>query len=183
MAVINLIVPLDATNIRVHECYLIYDDGDLQRRAKRYEYLKAVNKIRAVEKNAYYQFVNIEVSIEQWFIWYEQRKGNYPKKEIEFKDEWPEIEIQDFYKSPTRSKKKNLSKQRAKIGQICACCGSRENITHDHWIPKSKGGAGKLDNKVWLCQSCNCIKADKIFATIEMLREYVNERKRMMELS
>ena len=35
---------------------------------------------------------------------------------------------------------------------ICEVCGSSENTTQDHWIPKSKGGKSDNWNTVRLCQ-------------------------------
>lgn len=52
----------------------------------------------------------------------------------------------------------------------CLCCGSLENLTKDHWLPKSKGGAGK-NNYVILCRPCNLGKADKVFENPKALRK------------
>lgn len=49
-----------------------------------------------------------------------------------------------------------------KIQDKCNFCGSKENLTIDHKIPTSKGGANNLKNKQILCARCNQRKADKI---------------------
>lgn len=37
----------------------------------------------------------------------------------------------------------------------CAYCGSTENLTLDHVVPRSKGGADETKNVVCCCQTCN----------------------------
>ncbi len=40
----------------------------------------------------------------------------------------------------------------------CSICGSTENLTLDHIIPKSKGGSDDSDNLRILCNRCNSSK-------------------------
>ena len=42
----------------------------------------------------------------------------------------------------------------------CLACGTDENLTLDHIIPRSKGGSNKIDNLQTLCQNCNLAKED-----------------------
>ena len=42
----------------------------------------------------------------------------------------------------------------------CAYCGSTENLTIDHVVPKSKGGTNYTTNVVCSCLSCNGSKAN-----------------------
>jgi 5-methylcytosine-specific restriction endonuclease McrA len=44
----------------------------------------------------------------------------------------------------------------------CQYCGSRSNLTVDHVIPKSKGGASSWDNIVASCAPCNRRKGDAL---------------------
>jgi hypothetical protein len=44
------------------------------------------------------------------------------------------------------------------LPQACCYCGSRENLSADHLIPTSRGGANVGDNLVWACRSCNSSK-------------------------
>lgn len=44
----------------------------------------------------------------------------------------------------------------------CVFCGSTENLTVDHIIPFSKGGAHDESNFQCLCWPCNLNKSDKI---------------------
>ena len=41
----------------------------------------------------------------------------------------------------------------------CSYCGSKENLTLDHIIPRSKGGADHLTNVLCACEPCNKSKA------------------------
>lgn len=43
----------------------------------------------------------------------------------------------------------------------CRYCGSTDNITTDHVVPKSKGGAHDLDNVVICCKWCNVSKGNR----------------------
>ena len=41
----------------------------------------------------------------------------------------------------------------------CAYCGSEDNLTIDHVVPRSKGGHNTVENMVCCCDSCNQDKA------------------------
>ena len=43
----------------------------------------------------------------------------------------------------------------------CQYCGTKENLTIDHVIPRSKGGKDTWDNLVACCTSCNVKKGSK----------------------
>ena len=43
----------------------------------------------------------------------------------------------------------------------CLECGSKENLTIDHVIPKSKGGTDRSNNLITLCERCNKRKGSK----------------------
>lgn len=45
-----------------------------------------------------------------------------------------------------------------KMHQACSYCGSQENLSMDHLIPKERGGPESADNIVWACRSCNSSK-------------------------
>ncbi|TML28891.1 MAG: HNH endonuclease [Actinobacteria bacterium] len=44
----------------------------------------------------------------------------------------------------------------------CQYCGSRSNLTVDHVVPRSKGGASSWDNIVTSCAPCNRRKGDAL---------------------
>lgn len=46
--------------------------------------------------------------------------------------------------------------------KFCLCCGSYFNLSIDHIVPISLGGANDLDNLQLLCKSCNSKKGTKI---------------------
>ncbi len=43
----------------------------------------------------------------------------------------------------------------------CAFCGSKENLTTDHLVPRNRGGDDSADNLVLACKSCNASRGDK----------------------
>ena len=50
----------------------------------------------------------------------------------------------------------------------CQYCNTREELTFDHVIPRSKGGLTTWENVVAACSPCNLRKGDKMPATVEM---------------
>ena len=53
-------------------------------------------------------------------------------------------------------------------GFECAYCGSHEDLTFDHVIPRSKGGLTTWENVVAACSPCNLRKGDKMPAAVDM---------------
>lgn len=58
----------------------------------------------------------------------------------------------------------------ARDGNKCVCCGSNDNLTLDHIVPKALGGLNRSQNYQTLCWKCNNEKG----ATIAL---YVKHRK------
>lgn len=50
----------------------------------------------------------------------------------------------------------------------CQYCGSTDNLTVDHVIPKSKGGTSSWDNLVTACSFCNNKKDNKFLNEVGM---------------
>ena len=50
----------------------------------------------------------------------------------------------------------------------CQYCGSREELTFDHLLPRSKGGETHWDNVVTACSSCNVEKGGKLLKSSGM---------------
>lgn len=46
-------------------------------------------------------------------------------------------------------------------GNTCQYCGSQQDLTLDHVLPKSRGGQSTWTNLTTACQKCNSIKGDK----------------------
>jgi hypothetical protein len=54
----------------------------------------------------------------------------------------------------------------------CVFCGSQEDLTTDHLIPRNRGGDDSADNLVLACQSCNASRGDKgIFEWLGLKRK------------
>ncbi len=51
----------------------------------------------------------------------------------------------------------------------CAYCHSTEDITQDHIIPLSKGGANVIENIQPLCRTCNSKKRDSMVQLTSVL--------------
>jgi CRISPR/Cas system Type II protein with McrA/HNH and RuvC-like nuclease domain len=61
--------------------------------------------------------------------------------------------------------KKDLKISRQRIyqrdGFQCVYCGTHKNLTIDHVMPKSRGGANSWENMVTCCFTCNSKKGSK----------------------
>lgn len=47
------------------------------------------------------------------------------------------------------------------LPQACSYCGSKDSISVDHLIARSRNGAESGDNIVWACRSCNSSKGNR----------------------
>lgn len=47
----------------------------------------------------------------------------------------------------------------------CQRCGTEDNLSVDHIVPRSLGGTDNLDNLEVLCSSCNSSKGGRFFDT------------------
>lgn len=55
----------------------------------------------------------------------------------------------------------------------CQYCGSGEELTFDHLLPRSKGGETNWDNVVTACSACNVKKGGKLLKNSDMkLNQY-----------
>ena len=50
----------------------------------------------------------------------------------------------------------------------CQYCGSREDLTFDHVVPRSKGGHTTWENVVAACSPCNLRKGDRLPREVDM---------------
>ena len=50
----------------------------------------------------------------------------------------------------------------------CQYCGSGEELTFDHLLPRSKGGQTNWDNVVTACSSCNVKKGGRLLKNLDM---------------
>ena len=60
--------------------------------------------------------------------------------------------------SPAEAKRLWRRKIKEKWDYECAYCGSETDLTIDHVVPRSKGGADFTKNVVCCCSSCNGTK-------------------------
>lgn len=59
----------------------------------------------------------------------------------------------------------------------CAYCGSEDNLTLDHIIPRSKGGEDSTNNVICCCHSCNQSKGHNSWEEWYSSQEFFNEIK------
>jgi len=53
----------------------------------------------------------------------------------------------------------------------CVYCGSLENLTVDHILPKANGGSNALENLQTLCKTCNDLKSDAIVVDVAAFKQ------------
>jgi 5-methylcytosine-specific restriction endonuclease McrA len=71
------------------------------------------------------------------------------------------IRLMDYVRIPNKNivvTRKNVLKR---DGNKCQYCGSKESLTLDHVIPKSRGGGDSWDNLITCCATCNVKKGNK----------------------
>lgn len=89
-------------------------------------------------------------------------------------------------------------REKLHLPEVCAYCGSGENLSLDHLIARSKGGSDCGDNFVYCCRSCNSSKGAQdvilwhlkrgAFPPLNVLRRYLklairfSEENGLMEL-
>lgn len=71
------------------------------------------------------------------------------------------IRLLNYIKYHTKKLKINRNRIFKRDNHQCVYCGSRKDLTLDHVIPKSRGGANDWTNLVTSCSKCNVKKADK----------------------
>ena len=52
---------------------------------------------------------------------------------------------------------------------LCQYCGSKNELTFDHLLPRSKGGKTNWDNVVTACSSCNVKKGGRLYEKSGMI--------------
>jgi len=74
------------------------------------------------------------------------------------------IRLVTFVKVPRDTHRRKITRRAvfARDGWACQYCGSRSNLTVDHVIPRSKGGASSWENIVASCAPCNRRKGDHL---------------------
>ena len=65
----------------------------------------------------------------------------------------------------------------------CQYCGSREDLTFDHLVPRSRGGLTTWDNIVTACSPCNLKKGGKLPAEAKMQPAHQPFRPSMVDLN
>lgn len=61
----------------------------------------------------------------------------------------------------TQLSKDRKNRIKNKFNNQCKCCGSTNNTTIDHIIPRALGGSNKQENLQLLCEDCNKIKTEQ----------------------
>ena len=98
-----------------------------------------------------------------------------PEKSRAQKMRWKELNYEKYLqikRDDQRRRKYNLRSGTIRVedwmkmledsNYSCAFCGTQQDITQDHIIPLSKGGANVIENIQPLCRICNSKKRDKI---------------------
>lgn len=82
------------------------------------------------------------------------------------------IRLYDYVRMPYR----HVSLSRANIfrrdNYRCGYCGTTQNLTIDHVMPRSRGGRDTWDNLITACQRCNTEKGNRTPEEAEMPLRY-----------
>lgn len=74
------------------------------------------------------------------------------------------IRLVSYVRVPRDTHRRKITRRAvfARDDWTCQYCGSRSNLTVDHVVPRSKGGASTWDNIVASCAPCNRRKGDAL---------------------
>jgi 5-methylcytosine-specific restriction endonuclease McrA len=74
------------------------------------------------------------------------------------------IRLVTYVRVPRDAHRRKITRRAvfARDGWACQYCGSRQHLTVDHVIPRSKGGASTWENIVASCAPCNRRKGDQL---------------------
>jgi len=74
------------------------------------------------------------------------------------------IRLVTYVRIPRGSHRRKITRRAvfARDDWTCQYCGSRSNLTVDHVVPRSKGGASSWENIVASCAPCNRRKGDAL---------------------
>jgi 5-methylcytosine-specific restriction endonuclease McrA len=80
------------------------------------------------------------------------------------------IRLVTYVNVPRDTHKRKITRRAvfARDQWTCQYCGSRSNLTVDHVIPRSKGGASSWENIVASCAPCNRRKGDHLPHRVNM---------------
>ena len=79
--------------------------------------------------------------------------------------------------SPGEAKRMWRRQIREKWDHQCAYCGSEENLTIDHIVPQSKGGADFTKNVVCCCHDCNQSKGHEHWKLWYVQQDFYSEER------
>jgi 5-methylcytosine-specific restriction endonuclease McrA len=74
------------------------------------------------------------------------------------------IRLVSYVRIPRDTHRRKITRRAvfARDGWMCQYCGSRSNLTVDHVVPRSKGGASSWENIVASCAPCNRRKGNSL---------------------
>jgi len=74
------------------------------------------------------------------------------------------IRLVTYVRIPRDTHRRKITRRAvfARDGWTCQYCGSRSNLTVDHVVPRSKGGASSWENIVASCAPCNRRKGNSL---------------------
>ena len=70
------------------------------------------------------------------------------------------IRLIEYVKLPYRGVLLNRQNIFRRDGHKCQYCGATSDLTIDHVMPRSRGGAASWDNLITACRNCNARKGD-----------------------
>lgn len=80
------------------------------------------------------------------------------------------IRLVSYVRVPRDSRRRKITRRAvfARDEWTCQYCGARSNLTVDHVVPRSKGGASSWENIVASCAPCNRRKGSALLRQADM---------------
>lgn len=73
----------------------------------------------------------------------------------------PKSQDKKLAKPQSKGYRRNRAKVLERDNYQCVYCGSTEDLTLDHVVPRSQGGRGTMQNLVTACRTCNSSKNNR----------------------
>lgn len=138
------------------------DVNQSRERVKEYA-KKNPEKIKEANKKYYHANKESQISkVRKWFQDNRDKKQEYHRTH--------RARLQEVGGVFTASDWKSVLKEQ---GNKCLCCGTTNDLTHDHIVPVKNGGANTKENAQVLCRSCNSTKGTK---TIDYRPEWLRAK-------
>lgn len=142
------------------------------------------NKLAIAERNRMYRLNNIDTYTQKDRLYYQNNRDSVIRSVMLYRRNNRENHRISDHKRKARIRKlpctltvEQWEQCKSYFEDKCAYCGKKSVLTHDHFVPLSKGGEYTKDNVMPSCRSCNSSKGQKEFTKWFSMQEYYTKER------